>query len=84
MKLRIISPQTDQTFDVAWVDVNTHVGNFVILKNHAPMLATISEGEEISFCLQNGKQETITPEGGTVEVARKMVTLLLTKAPKNL
>lgn len=81
MKLRIISPETEQELDVAWVDINTHVGNFVILNDHVPMIATLTEKEEITFCMQNGKQGTITPEGGTVEVARKTVTLLLTKAP---
>lgn len=81
MKLRIISPETNQEFDIAWIDVNTHVGNFVILKDHAPMLATLKENKELTFCMQNGKQETITPEGGTIEVARQVITLLLTKAP---
>ncbi|MFC1843134.1 hypothetical protein ACFLYU_05755 [Candidatus Dependentiae bacterium] len=82
MKLKIISPETEQDFEVAWVDVQTHVGNFVILKDHAPMVATLVAQEPITFCLQNGKQETITPEGGTVEVFRKEIVLLLRSTPK--
>jgi len=41
----------------------------------------LAENQEVTYCLKNGKQETIKPEAGTVEVGRKLVTLLLTKAP---
>jgi len=81
MKLKIISPATEQEFDIAWIDVTTHVGNFVILQDHAPMMATVKPKETITFCLENGKQESIIPESGIVEVMRKKVVLLLSKAP---
>jgi len=78
MKLLIISPQKKDEFDVEWVEVNTKAGNFIVLPDHAPLVATLSENEEVVFCFPNGKQEVITPKGGTVEVSRKSVTLLLT------
>jgi len=79
MKLIIITPEEEKDFDIAWVDVNTHAGNFVILKHHAPMVATLKPDENVTFCLLDGKQETITPEGGTVEVMRESVILLLNR-----
>lgn len=77
MILKIMSPQDEKEFDVSWVDFNTDVGNFVILDHHAPMIATLVPQVPITYCLKNGQQETITPEGGTVEVKRKIITLLL-------
>jgi len=77
MELKIISPETEEKFVIAWIEVETKVGGFVILPDHAPMVATLKKNKEITFCLKNGKQETITPTGGTIEVSRKYITLLL-------
>ena len=81
MKLIIISPETQEEFEIAWIEVNTHAGNFIVLPDHAPMVATLTPKQKVIFCLANGKQETIKPEAGTVEVKRTTVTLLLNKAP---
>jgi len=81
MKLTIISPESEETLDVAWVEVNTHAGNFIVLQDHAPLVATLKLNETVTICLENGKQENIQPEGGIIEVHRKQVKLLLTKAP---
>ena len=78
MELIIITPNKQETFEVAWVELETLAGGFVILPGHAPMVATIKPNIGLTFCLTNGKQETIKPAGGTVEVSRKNVKLLLT------
>ena len=81
MELKVISPETEEKFEIAWIEVNTHAGNIIILPDHAPMAATLTKDQELTFCLTNGKQETIKPEGGTIEVKRKSVTLLLITSP---
>jgi len=81
MKLLIISPETRQEHDVAWVEINTKAGNFIILAEHAPMVATLTENQDVTFCFEDGKQETINPTGGTAEVTRSAVKLLLNSAP---
>ena len=82
MKLKIISPESEQEFEVVWVDIEAASGNFVILKGHAPMIATIDPNKQIGFCLKNGKQEIITCSGGIAEVGREHVNILLNSAPK--
>ena len=78
MELKIITPKKSETLEVAWVEIETLAGGFVILPGHAPMVATLKPDEDLRFCLENGKQETIKPLSGTVEVSRKDVKLLLT------
>lgn len=77
MKLRIITPESDQEFEVVWVDIETTAGNFVILKDHAPMIITLEKNKQIGFCLKNGKQECFSYDMGIAEVNRKSVKILL-------
>jgi len=81
MKLKIISPDLEKTVDIAWIELNTQAGNFVILPKHAPMITALSPDKELTFCLTNGKQETIIQTGGTVSISRQDVTLLLFSTP---
>jgi len=78
MELKIITPEKKETLEVAWVEVETLAGGFVILPGHAPMVATLKPDIDLVYCLTSGKQETLCPAGGTVEVARKEVKLLIT------
>jgi len=78
MKLIIITPQKKEEIDIAWVEIESLVGGFVILPGHAPMALTLKPKEKITICLTSGKQETIIPESGTIKVGRKIVELLLT------
>ena len=41
MQLRIISPSGEKKFKIAWVEVDTPVGNFVIHSGHAPTVLTL-------------------------------------------
>ena len=81
MKLKIISPGAKKEIDIAWIEIHTLVGGFIILPDHAPMVTTLKPNETINFCLTSGKQESFESSGGTVEVGRKAVTLLLYSAP---
>ena len=79
MELRVISPQKSQTHLIAWVELETPTGNFVIQQGHAPMIVTLSPHQPITFRLKNGKQETITPRTGIAQITRKDVTLLISE-----
>jgi F0F1-type ATP synthase epsilon subunit len=77
MKLQIISPLRILNYDVAWLEVNTNVGNFVIQKGHVPTLLVLSPNEEIIFRLKNGKEESIMVSSGIVEVTREKSTVII-------
>ena len=77
MNLKIISPLRTLNYDVAWLELNTNVGNFVIQKGHAPTLFLLSPQSELVFRLKNGKQESITVLSGIVEVTREQSTIII-------
>lgn len=76
MKLNIVSPFTKKTFDIAWLEINTPVGNFVIQPGHAPMIVTLTPFKEVTICLTSGKQENYLVKQGIVDITRTTVTLL--------
>lgn len=77
MNLTILSPEEKKSMAIAWIEINTSAGNFVIQPNHAPTIFLISPHQPITICLANGKKETFTKSGGTLEVQRDAVTLLI-------
>lgn len=77
MNLQIISPLRILNYDVAWLEVNTNVGNFIIQKGHVPTLLVLSPNEEIVFRLKNGKEESIMVTSGIVEVTREKSTVII-------
>lgn len=77
MKLHIISPLRTLTYDVAWLEVNTSAGNFVIQTGHVPTLLVLAPKQEIIFRLKNGKEESIMVHSGIVEVMRDASTVVL-------
>lgn len=80
MEFRIVTPQETLTYAVAWIEVNTPAGNFVIQPGHAPTILILSQGKEMNFRLVNGKQESLIIERGILEVTRKTTTLIVNKA----
>ena len=76
MKLNIISPFSKKSFDIAWIEINTPVGNFVIQPGHAPMIVTLAPHKEITVCLKSGKQQNYFIKQGIADITRTTVTLL--------
>ncbi len=79
MKLHIISPLSNRTETIAWIEVNTPVGNFIIQKGHAPTLLSLAPDKEVVFRLDSGKKETLMIKRGFANITRSSVTLLLNK-----
>lgn len=77
MKLYIISPFEKKIVDIAWLELNTQVGNFVIQPGHVPTILTLAPNKEIMFCLKSGKQESFVIKQGIAHITRIDITLLL-------
>ena len=71
MKLEIITPDK-KVFegDVEVVTLPGISGSFQVLKDHAPMVSTLSKGELIA------DKNTFTIDGGVVEVLKNKVLVL--------
>ena len=80
MQLTIISPLKKEQYDIAWVEFNTPLGNFVIQPGHAPTAFTLSEKKQFVYCLKSGKEEVVIVNHGIAEITRTNVTVLLTQS----
>lgn len=77
MQLHIVSPEKQQTIEVAWVELNTPSGNYIIQQGHAPMALALSPKQQLVFAHKNGKEEIIMVERGIAEITRTQVIILL-------
>ena len=77
MKVVIVSPEHKIEHNVAWLELNTPVGNFIIQKGHVPMIVTLAHNMPMTFRLKSGKQKTITPHHGIADITREDVTIIM-------
>lgn len=76
MTCEILTP--DQNLfsgDIRSVSVPGSDGRFQVLRNHAPLISSLSAGE-IRVELADGKKETLNVKGGVVEVLANKVVIL--------
>jgi F0F1-type ATP synthase epsilon subunit len=78
MELVINTPQYEGTYSVAWVELNTPTGNYVIQQGHAPAIMTLAPQKPIIFRLNTGKQENILVRHGVVKIERERVQVVMT------
>ena len=76
MHLEILSP-SNKVFEgeVSSVTFPGSEGSFGILKDHAPLIATLKEGQ-IEWIINN-KKETVEIKGGVVEVLKNKISVLV-------
>lgn len=77
MELTIIGPTHKKTLSIAWFEIESTVGNFVIQPGHAPMLVILAPRTTATVCLINGKQETLPIPGGIAKIDRKGALLIV-------
>lgn len=76
MNLTIVSPLEKITHKIAWLEVETDIGNFVIQNGHVPTVLILKKDQDVTFCLTNGKQNTIKVHTGVVHVTRDSATII--------
>lgn len=80
MKLTIFSSAQSQEYDMSYLEVETSVGNFVILEGHEPLLLLLSCDKPIIFC-QKDTPETFErlplAKGGILKVTRAQATIFI-------
>jgi F-type H+-transporting ATPase subunit epsilon len=80
VKLEIITPEK-RLFDgkVKLVQVPGAKGSFEILKNHAPVISTLSPGK-VKVITEEDKQQFFDIVSGIVEVRTNIITILAVTA----
>ncbi len=76
MKLEIITPEK-RLFDgkVRLVQLPGTIGSFEILRNHAPLISTLTQGK-IKVITENDDQQFFDIVSGIVEVKANVITIL--------
>lgn len=80
MELTVTDRTSTRSFSVAWIEINTPTGNFVIQPGHAPSFFILSASQPLIFRLKTGKQTAINVHRGIIEVGRKRATLIVDEA----
>ena len=77
MRLEILSPEgLVFTGEVLSVSVPGSYSAFTILKNHAPIISSLSKGV-VSYMLDGEGEKEILIDGGFVEVDNNVVTICI-------
>lgn len=77
MKLEILSPEgLVFTGEILSVSVPGSYSAFTILKNHAPIISSLSKGV-VSYVLDGEGEKEILIDGGFVEVDNNVVTICI-------
>lgn len=77
MELTITSPDEQHILKVAWFEIDTPAGNFIIHVGHAPTIVTLLPQSIITIRLKSGKQESIKAHNGIAHITRKSATIIL-------
>ncbi len=81
--LTIVTPVSQTTLEVEWLEVETPVGNRIFLPHHAPFIAALKSRSIISFKVADGSTDTRFAYSGVVEVNRTHANVILNDATAN-
>ncbi len=77
MNISILTPDREIFQGVVTsVKVPGTLGSFQVLKNHAPIVSSLSEGE-VSIVREGGEKMSFGIKGGFIEVLNNNISLLL-------
>ena len=77
--LKISSPNEKREVKIAWIELETGVGNFIIQPEHAPMILTLKPLSHVVYRLHNGKEEMHAVVTGVAHITRNSIALLLSE-----
>ena len=77
MELILISLDQQYTKNIAWIEINTPNGNYIIQKGHAPLIIPLSPNEPLTYQLDSGKKETLMVLSGIADIDRKKISIIM-------
>lgn len=79
INLEVITPYLSYDEKIIWIELDTTVGNIVIKPDHTPMLCYVLDGQNIIYCLPNGKQKILLVKDCLISFMDNNLTLLAQK-----
>lgn len=80
MELILICPEYEQTKNIAWIEINTPRGNYIIQKGHVPFIIPLSSQQPITYQLESGKKESLIVHSGIADINRKKIMIIMRTA----
>lgn len=78
--LSIVTPIKETTFEVEWLEIETPVGNRVILPHHAPLIAALKPRSTLLYKLVDGQENSCFVLSGVIEVDRTRARVIINDA----
>lgn len=75
--LNIITPISQRTVAVSWLELETDYGSLIIQKGHRPLMASLKALSEIKFETDQQLVEIVGIVGGIAEVSRDSVMIVV-------
>lgn len=76
MNLTLVSPDAYQEVIVAWIEINTPKGSYIIQPGHIPMIMPLLSHMPLTFQNKLGKKENIMIREGVVHIQRDHVIVV--------
>lgn len=73
----LITPTSNRTITISWVECQTSQGSLIIQRGHAPLVAILKPLCEVRFENENGVIEAMEISGGIAEVRRDAVLIIV-------
>ncbi len=77
MKLIINTPDYRSTFSIAWLEINTPTGNYVVQRGHVPTIMNLTTKQPLTFRLKSGKRESIMVHQGIISIDREQAIIVM-------
>ena len=75
--LEIIRPTSAETINVAWLEVESPTGSFVIGPQHSPLISLLKRKTDLIYQIADGPKIKIDVFGGLLRVQDDRVIVLL-------
>ena len=80
MILTILTPRETKNFFIKWLELNTAMGNRVIMHGHAPIVLALAPGKPALFDVIDGERVSVMVHYGIAEIDRENVRLIITES----
>lgn len=77
--LTIITPTSNKTIPIVWIEINTSTGGMIIQKGHCSTISILKENKEFFFKTEQGAVESMEVTGGIAEIKKDAVTIIINK-----
>ena len=75
--LTIISPQSQESMHVEWIQLEGPHGEFVICYDHAPIISIIEAQTALHYQKESGSSINIIVNGGIISFLNNQATIIL-------